>query len=138
MNISYRSYTSFIDKASLYRRFISLVVSGLSCALFFILEASFELSTHAYWLYHVLYGFGFTFLFYAAFDHFKVASFFTLAAGMANEFIQDYYDRLRSDPNAVYDVQLSHVVSDFTGWALALGLWLMLNKFNPRKTNKVS
>lgn len=138
MNISYRSYPPIIDKASLRRRFISLVIFGLSCALFLILEASFGLSAYAYWLYHVLYGFGFTFLFYGAFDNFKAASFFTLAAGAGNEFIQDHYDRLSSDADTVYFVQWDHVFSDWFGLGLALGLWLMLNKFNPRKTNKVS
>ena len=123
MNISYRSYLPIINKASLRRRFISLVVFGLSCALFFILEASFELSIHAYWLYHVLYGFGFTFLFYGAFDHFKAASFFTLTAGMVNEFIQDPLERLSLDADTAYFVQWDHVMSDFFGWVLALGLF---------------
>jgi predicted membrane protein len=108
---------------------MSLLVFCVCIALYLFVEDRYMFSQNAYYLYHILYGFGFTFFFFAAFDSFKAASIFTIICGLTNEFYIDLKDRLESE---VIYIQWDHVASDLIGWSLAYCVWVMLKKYHPK------
>lgn len=100
----------------------------LSITLVLLLEYHFNLMKHAYWVYHFLFGVGFTGLVYGCFLSIKIASFATLFWSFANEMIQDHFDRLEVDPTTEYFVQWDHLGADITGWFVTLLIVLMIAK----------
>lgn len=117
---------AFLYSYRIKLQLFSLLAFAGCVALFFFLESNYALSGTAYYVYHVLYGLGFTFLFFVAFDSFPAATFFTLGLSFANEFWQDPSDWAALYPDLPYAIQWEHVLSDVGGWLIALCLWLLV------------
>ena len=122
----------FEKNMNLKVRGISFFVCIMSCSLVGYLEYTFQLSQSAYWIYHIIFGFGFTYFVVSAFDSFKIASFFTLVWSFGNELVQDPLDRLEANPNVEYYVQWDHLGGDILGWLCALAAWLIVMRLSSK------
>lgn len=97
----------------------SLLLFVLSCILVVYLEYQFQLSQRAYWVYHGLFGFGFTCVIFAISNSLVVSSFLTLFGSFGNELYQDHIDRLQVTPDIGYYIQWAHLGADLVGWTIA-------------------
>jgi hypothetical protein len=119
-------------------RIVSFLVAAATCLLVVILQYKMNVMQNHYWVCHLLFGFGFTYLVVGLFDSFKIASAFTLVWSFGNELIQDHLDKLSVNPNAEYVVNWDHLAADIAGWVIALICWLVVSRIaSGHESNRV-